>query len=269
MKNNVLIECQNIELYFEKDKKHSLKVLDRINFTLHENEIVTILGKSGAGKSSFLRIAAGLLHPSYGSVLYKDKPVTKPLDNMSMVFQNFALLPWLNVVDNILFGSDALGVSRKISEPKAHELIQKISLQGFEKAYVNELSGGMKQRVGFARALMVEPEILFLDEPFSSLDITTANTLRSDILNLWLNKQIPTKSMVLVTHSVEEAVMMADRVIIFDNHPGKIAYEHTLNIPRLRDKRSPEVLKHIDLLEQKLHSVNLGKKEDKVLTIQP
>ena len=116
---------------------------------------------------------------------------------------------------------------------------------------------------------MVDPEILFLDEPFSSLDITTANTLRSDILNLWLKKQIPTKSMVVVTHSVEEAVMMADRVIIFDNHPGKIAYEHALNIPRLRDKRSAEVLKHIDLLEQKLHSVNLGKKEDKVLTIQP
>ncbi len=187
---------------------------------------------------------------------------------MSMVFQNFALLPWLNVVDNILFGSDALGISRKISEPKAHELIQKISLQGFEKAYVNELSGGMKQRVGFARALMVEPEILFLDEPFSSLDISTANTLRSNILNLWLNKQIPTKSMVLVTHSVEEAVMMADRVIIFDNHPGKIAYEHALNIPRLRGKRVPEVLKHINFLEQKLHSVNVGKKEDTVLTIQ-
>ena len=257
MNKHVLIECQNIELYFERDKKQSLRVLDRINFKLHENEIVAILGKSGAGKSSFLRIASGLLAPSYGNVFYKDKVVTKPLENMSMVFQNFALLPWLNVVDNILFGSDALGISRKISEPKAHELIQKIGLQSFEKAYVKELSGGMKQRVGFARALMVEPEILFLDEPFSSLDITTANTLRADILNLWLNRQIPTKSMALVTHSVEEAVIMADRVVIFDSHPGKIAYEHTLNIPRLRDKRSPEVRKHIVLLEEKLHEIGL------------
>ncbi len=186
---------------------------------------------------------------------------------MGMVFQNFALLPWLNVKENVLFGSDAQGVSRKHSQQKASSLIKKMGLEGFEHAYVNELSGGMKQRVGFARALMIEPEILFFDEPFSSLDIATAKHLREDILQLWLNKQISTKSMVLVTHSVEEAILLADRVVIFDSHPGRVHYEHKVDFAHPRNLRSPEIMQVIDLLSDKMYSLNQQISAKKVVSV--
>ncbi|APC97644.1 ABC transporter ATP-binding protein [Francisella frigiditurris] len=220
-----LIKCRNISLSYEQEKERKTRVLENIDFELKENEIIAIVGKSGAGKSSLLRVLAGLIKPSSGQLYYKEDLVTEPLKAMSMVFQNFALLPWLTVADNILFGNDALGISRSVSKPKALNIIRKIGLSGFENSYTSELSGGMKQRVGFARALMVEPEILLLDEPFSSLDIVTAKTLRNDIMDLWINKQTSTKAIVLVTHNIEEAVLMADRVIVLGSHPGRIAAE--------------------------------------------
>jgi NitT/TauT family transport system ATP-binding protein len=224
IKNN-LVESNEISLSFMKNKKECLNVLDDVNFKLNENEIVAILGKSGAGKSSFLRVISGLIPPTLGSVYYKGKQVKRPLTEMTMVFQGFALLPWLTVLGNILFGLDAQGIKRKISEPKAREVIKKIGLEGFENSFISELSGGMKQRVGFARALIVEPEVLLMDEPFSSLDIATARQLREEIVSLWSTNAINTKSMIMVTHNVEEAVLMADRVVIFDSNPGRIGYE--------------------------------------------
>ena len=252
---NTLVECNEISLSFMKDKKQCLHVLEDINFNLQENEVVAILGKSGAGKSSFLRVISGLIPPTLGSVYYKGKKVKKPLTEMTMVFQGFALLPWLTVLGNILFGLDAQGIKRKISEPKAREVIKKIGLEGFEDAYVNELSGGMKQRVGFARALIVEPEVLLMDEPFSSLDIATARQLREDIINLWSTNAISIKSMVMVTHNVEEAVLMADRVVIFDSNPGCISHEVTIDQPHPRCKNNEE-LKHIsEMLSEEMYAL--------------
>ncbi|MBK2125329.1 ABC transporter ATP-binding protein [Fangia hongkongensis] len=251
-----LIECKNVELSFTKGKKGVYKALDRINFTLKQGEIVAIVGKSGAGKSSFLRVISGLIQPDYGQVLYKDKPVTSVIEDMAMVFQSFALLPWLSVLENVLFGIDAMGVSRKQSEKSALNMIEVIGLKGFEKHRVSELSGGMKQRVGFARALMVSPEILLLDEPFSSLDIATAKKLREDILSLWVNKKIATQSIVMVTHNIEEAVLMADRVIVFDAHPGRVAYEHTIDAPRPRVLEADQVQLAIKTITHMLYQLD-------------
>jgi len=174
---------------------------------------------------------------------------------MTMVFQGFALLPWLTVLGNILFGLDAQGIRRKISEPKAREVIKKIGLSGFEDAYVSELSGGMKQRVGFARALIVEPEVLLMDEPFSALDIATAKQLREEIVTLWSTKAISTKSMIMVTHNVEEAVLMANRVIIFDSNPGRISYEVKIDQAHPRCKNNIELKEIIEQLSDEMYAL--------------
>src|ERR1700736_6598440 len=212
-------------------------VLSQVNFTLRDGEIVAVLGKSGSGKSTFLRILAGLLPPSEGRVEYRGQPVNGPVRGIAMVFQSFALFPWLTVLGNVEFVLEAQGVSAAERRRRAVAAIDVIGLDGFETAYPKELSGGMRQRVGFARALVVTPAILLLGEPFSQLDVLTAETLRNDLLDLWLDRRIPTKGVLMVSHNIEEAVDMADRLLIFSSDPGRISAEVPIHLPH---PRSPD-----------------------------
>ena len=217
-----------------------------MNFTMYENEIVALLGKSGSGKSTLLRIIAGLIKPSSGQVLYHGQPVNRPVQGIAMVFQNFALLPWLTVLQNVELGLEALGVDRVTRRQRALKAIDTIGLDGFESAYPKELSGGMRQRVGFARALVVDPELLLMDEPFSALDVLTAENLRSDLIDLWLTKRTRTKGILFVTHSIEEAALMADRIIVFASNPGRVRAELAVNSPLPRDPEDPHFRKLVD-----------------------
>jgi NitT/TauT family transport system ATP-binding protein len=221
-------------------------VLDRLDFTLREGEIVAVLGKSGSGKSTFLRILAGLIPPSDGVVEYRGLPVREPAYGVSMVFQSFALFPWLTVLGNVELGLEAQGVSAAERRQRAVEAIDVIGLDGFENAYPKELSGGMRQRVGFARALVVNPDILLLDEPFSALDVLTAETLRNDLLDLWSESKIPTKGILMVSHNIEEAVEMADRILIFGSDPGRINAEVPVPMAQPRDWDSPQFRQIVD-----------------------
>ena len=221
-------------------------VLENIDFTLHEGEIVAILGKSGAGKSTFLRILAGLLPPSLGHVEYRGQPVTGPVRGIAMVFQSFALFPWLTVLGNVELGLEAQGVPAAERRRRAVEAIDVIGLDGFENAYPKELSGGMQQRVSFARALVVNPDILVLDEAFSQLDVLTAETLRNDLLDLWLERRIPTKAILMVSHNIEEAVDMADRILIFSSDPGRLSAEVPVRLPHPRSPDNPAFRQIVD-----------------------
>ena len=209
-------------------------VLDHVDFSLHDGEITAILGKSGSGKSTFLRILAGLVPPSEGAVEYRGLQVSEPVRGIAMVFQSYALFPWLTVLGNVELGLEALGVSGGDRRRRAVNAIDLIGLDGFENAYPKELSGGMRQRVGFARALVVNPDVLLLDEPFSSLDVLTAETLRGDLLDLWDDHRIPTKGIVIVSHNIEEAVEIADRILIFSSDPGRIRAQIPIALPRPR-----------------------------------
>ncbi len=221
-------------------------VLERVDFTLREGEIVAILGKSGSGKSTFLRILAGLVAPSEGRVEYRGRPVTSPVQGVAMVFQSFALFPWLTVLGNVELGLEALGVSASERRRRAVDAIDQIGLDGFENAYPKELSGGMRQRVGFARALVVNPDILLLDEPFSQLDVLTSETLRNDLAELWTQRRITTKGILMVSHNIEEAVEMADRILIFSSDPGRISAEVPVALARPRDWDSPPFRQIVD-----------------------
>ena len=219
---------------YQMPDHHDRLVLDHLDFTLREGEIVAILGKSGSGKSTFLRILAGLVPPSDGAVEYRGKPVIEPVHGIAMVFQSYALFPWLTVLGNVELGLEAQGVAGAERRRRAVDAIDLIGLDGFENAYPKELSGGMRQRVGFARALVVNPDILLLDEPFSSLDVLTAETLRGDLLDLWDDRRIPTKGIVLVSHNIEEAAEIADRILIFGSDPGRIRADIPIAQPRPR-----------------------------------
>jgi len=221
-------------------------VLDHIDFALRDGEIVAILGKSGSGKSTFLRLLAGLVAPSEGSIAYRGLKVTEPVRGIAMVFQSYALFPWLTVLGNVELGLEALGVSAAERRHRAVNAIDLIGLDGFENAYPKELSGGMRQRVGFARALVVDPEVLLLDEPFSSLDVLTAETLRGDLLDLWDDRRIPTLGMVFVSHNIEEAVEIADRILIFSSDPGRIRAQIPIALPRPRSTESTTFRQIVD-----------------------
>ncbi len=221
-------------------------VIDNIDFDLAEGEIVAILGKSGSGKSTFLRILAGLTPASGGTVRYRDHELHGPAQGIAMVFQTFALFPWLTVLGNVELGLEAQGVPRAERRERAIAAIDVIGLDGFESAYPKELSGGMRQRVGFARALVVNPDVLLLDEPFSALDVLTAETLRGDILDLWLARRIPTKGIIIVSHNIEEAVELADRILIFGSDPATIRADIPVPMAHPRDPAGPLFRRIVD-----------------------
>jgi NitT/TauT family transport system ATP-binding protein len=213
-------------------------VLDDVNVTLVENEIVGLLGRSGSGKSTLLRSIAGLIHPREGEVRFEpDEAGRAP--TVSMVFQTFALFPWLTVLQNVELGLEAQKIATDERRTRALAAIDLIGLDGFENAYPKELSGGMRQRVGLARALVVNPSLLLMDEPFSALDVLTAETLRTDLLDLWSEGRMPIKSILIVTHNIEEAVLMCDRILVFSSNPGRVVAEIKVDLPQPRDRLDP------------------------------
>ncbi len=244
--SEVILNVAKLRKSFKKDEQQTLLVLDDVNFSLKQGEIVALLGKSGSGKSTLLRILAGLVPPSAGEVTYRGNKVDGPVSGVAMVFQSFALMPWLTVLENVELGLEALGVSREERRTRAIEAIDIIGLDGFESAYPKELSGGMRQRVGFARALVINPDVLLMDEPFSALDVLTAENLKSDLLELWQSKKTQTNSILLVTHNIEEAVMLADRIIIFGSDPGYIRAELNVSLPHPREESSKPFSEVVD-----------------------
>ena len=234
-----LVSVQNISHFFKRGVTGNLLVLDHVNLTLYNNEIVALLGRSGSGKSTLLRIISGLLNPSDGKVVIDGSQVAGPADGVSMVFQTFALFPWLTVQENVELGLEAQGIHQEERRKRALAAIDLIGLDGFETAYPKELSGGMRQRVGLARALVVNPKVLLMDEPFSALDVLTAETLRTDLLDLWCEGRMPIRSILIVTHNIEEAVLMSDRILVFASNPGRVIAEIKVNLPQPRNRIDP------------------------------
>jgi NitT/TauT family transport system ATP-binding protein len=255
MADGVLMEAVAVCKSFKTPDRAGRLVLDRIDFRLKDGEIVAVLGKSGSGKSTFLRILAGLVEPSSGHIHYRGHAVHGPAHGIAMVFQTFALFPWLTVLGNVELGLEALGIARPERRERALAAIDLIGLDGFESAYPKELSGGMRQRVGFARALVVNPDILLLDEPFSALDVLTAETLRGDLMDLWLGRRIPTKGILFVSHNIEEAVEIADRIAIFGSDPGIIRSEIAVPLARPREWGSAGFRQIVDQVYAQLTTV--------------
>jgi NitT/TauT family transport system ATP-binding protein len=239
MNSAPLLEVEAVRRSFPKPDGSELLVLDGVQLRVAEGEIVGLLGRSGSGKSTLLRLIAGLASPTSGRVSYLGQPVTGPAAGIAMVFQSFALFPWLTVLQNVEIGLEALGLSEPDVRRRALAAIDLIGLDGFESAYPRELSGGMRQRVGFARALVVHPNLLLMDEPFSALDVLTAETLRNDFLDLWGEGQLPIKAVILVTHNIEEAVLMCDRILLVSTNPGRIVSEIPVELVHPRDRLDP------------------------------
>lgn len=241
-----LLQLTNIKKSYKKNEGDEHLVLDGVNLAIREGEIVALLGRSGSGKSTTLRIMTGLTPAGSGEVLYCGKPVQGPVDGMAMVFQTFALFPWLTVLENVELGLEAKGIPRDERRRRALAAIDLIGLDGFESAYPKELSGGMRQRVGFARALVVEPALLLLDEAFSALDVLTAETLRTDLIELWLERRIPTRGILLVSHNIEEAVLLADRIVVLGSNPGRVIDEICVPLQHPRDREAPAFRQIVD-----------------------
>jgi len=245
--SSILVQARGVSKWFGgSGDTPPVIVLDGVDLAIREGEFVALLGPSGSGKTTFLRILAGVSEPSKGEVLYHGEPLRGVNPGVSVVFQSFALFPWMSVLENVELGLKASGMDLKSAKARAVAAIDMIGLDGFEDALPRELSGGMKQRVGFARALAVEPELLCMDEPFSGLDVLTADNLRGELMDLWLEKKIPTKAILAITHSIEEAVMMADKVIIFWHNPGRVAAVLKVGLSHPRDKKSPAFKKLVD-----------------------
>ncbi|HVP87479.1 MAG TPA: nitrate/sulfonate/bicarbonate ABC transporter ATP-binding protein [Casimicrobiaceae bacterium] len=246
--NPELLSVKDCCRTFTTPGNEPLVVLEDAELTLREGEIVGLLGRSGSGKSTLLRIIAGLIAPSRGEVRFMGHRVRGPAPGLAMVFQTFALFPWLTVRDNVELGLVALEVPREEQIRRAQAAIELIGLAGFEAAYPKELSGGMRQRVGFARALVTYPQLLLMDEPFSALDVLTAETLRSDFLDLWVEGRMPIKSVLIVTHNIEEAVLMCDRILIFASNPGRIVQEIPVALPHPRNRLDPTFRSIVDTI---------------------
>ena len=241
-----LLNVEHVRRTFPRGGGEELLVLDDVNLTLKQGEIVGLLGRSGSGKSTLLRLIAGLSQPQGGHLTYMGSPVLGPCQGVSMVFQGFALFPWLTVLENVQLGLEALNLPPREMRERALAAIDLIGLDGYESAYPRELSGGMRQRVGFARAVVVHPNILLMDEPFSSLDVLTAENLRTDLVELWGNGKLPIKGIILVTHNIEEAVLMCDRVLLFSSNPGRVGSEIKIDLPQPRDRTSPQFEHYVD-----------------------
>ena len=243
--DKILIECQSVTKRFRLPQGE-VTVLDQISFQAKEGEFLTIVGPSGAGKSTILKLLNGLLSPSDGKILEHGEEQRGINLDTALVFQNFGLLPWLTVSQNIELGLEARMKDGKERQQRVQKYLTKVGLEGYEEAYPRELSGGLKQRVGFARALAVEPSVLLMDEPFSSLDALTSINLRNELLDIWNDKDNVVNTMILVTHNIEEAIELSDRILVLSNRPGKIMGEIKIDLPRPRRKRDPAFLEHVD-----------------------
>jgi NitT/TauT family transport system ATP-binding protein len=243
-----IIRAEKIEKYYAQPSANRIQVISATDLSIVPGEIVALLGPSGSGKSTMLRMLTGLSRPSAGQVYWHEKPIAGAEINVSIVFQSFALFPWLTVLENVEAPLQARGVAPGERRERSMKMLDTVGLDGFEAAYPKELSGGMRQRVGFARALVVEPEVLFMDEPFSALDVLTAENLRSELLELWAKKTMPTKSVFIVTHNIEEAVLLADRIIVLGRNPGHIRTDFRVQIPQPRDRKSEPFTQLVDYI---------------------
>ncbi|MBO1740188.1 nitrate/sulfonate/bicarbonate ABC transporter ATP-binding protein [Leifsonia sp. TF02-11] len=233
-----LIDVSDVTKSFATDGGEKI-VLSGVSLSIRQGEIVALLGRSGSGKSTLLRCIAGLIAPTSGTVSFKGEVLNGANPGTALVFQSFALLPWLTVLENVELGLEAKGVRAEVRRERALRAIDQIGLDGFESAYPKELSGGMRQRVGFARALVVEPDVLLMDEPFSALDVLTSENLRGELVRMWSDGTLPTRTALIVTHNIEEAIQLADRVVVLDSNPGRIKAELAVTLPQPRDRRSP------------------------------
>lgn len=232
-----LIRVEHVDKSFPT-RHGSIAIMQDISFDVRDADFLAIVGPSGCGKSSLLRLIQGLDRPTRGAVHFRDRPVEAVAPGMAMVFQNFALFPWLTVRENVAFGLEALGWTDERIDAQTERYISVTGLEGFEEAYPREISGGMRQRVGLARALAVEPEVLLMDEPFSALDPLTAEGLREEVLQLWRDPQLPPEAVVLVTHNIEEAIQLADRIVVLSRRPGHVLAEVVIDLARPRDRKS-------------------------------
>jgi NitT/TauT family transport system ATP-binding protein len=264
-----LMTAEHVSKTFPLSAGGEQTVLETVSLSISTGEVVALLGRSGSGKSTLLRILAGLIEPSTGNVTRHNLPLRGPNPDVAMVFQSFALLPWLTVQENAELGLTARGVAKETAEKEAAHALQMVGLEGFEGAYPKELSGGMRQRVGFARAFVMKPDVLMMDEPFSALDVLTAENLRGEISDLWEKGSFPSKSILLVTHNIEEAILLADRVVILGTNPGRIRGEVRVDIPRPRDKNGPRFRALTDHVYTVMTNPDAAVEEAPVLTIQP
>jgi NitT/TauT family transport system ATP-binding protein len=243
---DAIIEAVGVEKSYPQPDGTRIQVVGTTNLVIEAGKIIALLGPSGCGKSTLLRMLTGLSQPTAGTLLWHGKPLAAQVPNVAIVFQSFALFPWLTVLENVEAPLEARGVAAVERRKRALRMIDTVGLDGFESAYPKELSGGMKQRVGFARALVVEPEVLFMDEPFSALDVLTAENLRGELLELWLNKKMPTSAIFIVTHNIEEAVMLADRVMVLGRNPARVRSDFNIRLPHPRDRKSLRFVELVD-----------------------
>ena len=246
--SEAIIEAVAVEKWYPQPDGTRIQVVGSTNLVIEPGKIIALLGPSGCGKSTLLRILSGLSQPSAGMLSWHGKPLDGQLPNVAIVFQSFALFPWLTVLENVEAPLEAKGIGAVERRKRALRMLDTVGLDGFETAYPKELSGGMKQRVGFARALVVEPEVLFMDEPFSALDVLTAENLRSELLELWLNKKMPTSAIFIVTHNIEEAVMLADRVMVLGRNPARVRSDFNIRLQHPRDRKSARFIELVDYI---------------------
>jgi NitT/TauT family transport system ATP-binding protein len=243
-----IVEARAVEKFYAQPNGYRIEVIAPIDLAIYPQTIVALLGPSGSGKSTLLRILTGLTAPSAGEVYWHGRPLDHQPPNVAIVFQSFALFPWLTVLENVEAPLKARGIGAIERRKRALKILDTVGLDGFEMAYPKELSGGMKQRVGFARALVVEPEVLFMDEPFSALDVLTAENLRGELLELWLNKRMPTRAIFFVTHNIEEAVLLADRIIVLGRNPARIRADLTVDLEQPRDRKAARFVDLVDYI---------------------
>jgi NitT/TauT family transport system ATP-binding protein len=247
-----IIEARQLEKFYPQPDGNRVQVISATDLAIYPGQIIALLGPSGSGKSTLLRMLTGLSPTSAGAVYWHGEPIHNGTPNVSIVFQSFALFPWLTVLENVEAPLEARGIVPIERHKRALRIIDAVGLDGFESAYPKELSGGMKQRVGVARALVVEPEVLFMDEPFSALDVLTAETLRGELLELWLGHKIPTRAIFIVTHNIEEAVVLADRIVVLGRNPAHIHADFHVNIPHPRSHKSQEFVDLVDAIYRAL-----------------